>query len=103
MQVIKHLRELDTVSTIGLWGRSMGAVTALLHGDRDPSIGSIVVDSPFCSLRVLVCAPRPLSRASQTLNCARACGWTWMMGKGYTQGWSAGLVSRDQQTIPRRQ
>lgn len=53
-KVIKHLREIDTVSTIGLWGRSMGAVTALLHGDRDPSIGSIVIDSPFCSLRVLV-------------------------------------------------
>jgi hypothetical protein len=51
---IGHLRGLDgRVSTIGLWGRSMGAVTALLHGDRDPSIGSIVVDSPFSSLRTL--------------------------------------------------
>lgn len=32
----------------------MGAVTALLHGDRDPSIACMVLDSPFCSLDVLV-------------------------------------------------
>ena len=51
--VVSHLRECGTVSTIGLWGRSMGAVTALLHGDRDPSIAAMVLDSPFCSLREL--------------------------------------------------
>jgi hypothetical protein len=28
-------------------------VTALLHGGRDPSIGCMVVDSPFSNLRVL--------------------------------------------------
>jgi alpha/beta superfamily hydrolase len=32
--VIAHLRTLESVSTIALWGRSMGAVTALLHADR---------------------------------------------------------------------
>lgn len=38
--VVDHLRRPDsTVSSIALWGRSMGAVTALLHGGRDPSIG----------------------------------------------------------------
>ena len=42
--VVSHLRECGTVSTIGLWGRSMGAVTALLHGDRDPSIAAMVLD-----------------------------------------------------------
>ena len=47
--VVKHLRECGTVSTLGLWGRSMGAVTALLHGDRDPSIAGMVLDSPFSS------------------------------------------------------
>ena len=32
----------------------MGAVTALLHGDRDPSIAGIVLDSPFSNLKTLV-------------------------------------------------
>jgi len=41
------------VSTIGLWGRSMGAVTALMHADRDPSIAGLVLDSPFSNLRTL--------------------------------------------------
>jgi hypothetical protein len=31
----------------------MGAATALLHGDRDPSIAAMVLDSPFSDLRVL--------------------------------------------------
>lgn len=32
----------------------MGAVTALLHGDRDPSIAGMVLDSPFSSMKGLV-------------------------------------------------
>lgn len=40
--VVDYLRGTGTVATIGLWGRSMGAVTALLHSDRDPSIAGIV-------------------------------------------------------------
>ncbi|KAF4669368.1 hypothetical protein FOL47_002590 [Perkinsus chesapeaki] len=51
--VVEHLRATGTVSTIGLWGRSMGAVTALLHGDRDPSIAGMVLDSPFQDLRIV--------------------------------------------------
>lgn len=51
--VIEYLRNTDSVATIGLWGRSMGAVTALLHSDRDPSIAGIVADSPFSDLRKL--------------------------------------------------
>lgn len=31
----------------------MGAVTALMHADRDPSIAGLVLDSPFSSLRSL--------------------------------------------------
>ena len=31
----------------------MGAVTALMHADRDPSIAGLVLDSPFSSLRIL--------------------------------------------------
>lgn len=51
--IVEYLREKRHVSTIGLWGRSMGAVTALLHGDRDPSIAGMVLDSPFSNLRTL--------------------------------------------------
>ena len=29
----------------------MGAITALLHADRDPSIAGMIIDSPFTSLR----------------------------------------------------
>ncbi|KAL8456038.1 hypothetical protein Emag_000167 [Eimeria magna] len=39
--VVEHLRSTGTVSSIGLWGRSMGAVTALMHAHRDPSIGGM--------------------------------------------------------------
>lgn len=53
-QIVNYLREKRRVSTIGLWGRSMGAVTSLLHGDRDPSIAGMVLDSPFSNLKVLV-------------------------------------------------
>lgn len=49
--VVDHLRGLGTVSLIGLWGRSMGAATALLHGHRDPSIAGMVLDSSFASLK----------------------------------------------------
>ena len=51
--VIEYLRGTETVATIGLWGRSMGAVTALLYADRDPSIGGMLLDSPFSSLKLL--------------------------------------------------
>ncbi|CAE7863402.1 ABCF3 [Symbiodinium necroappetens] len=51
--VIDHLRESNRVTCIGLWGRSMGASTALLHADRDPSIAGLVLDSPFSDLKVL--------------------------------------------------
>ena len=51
--IVEHLRLERRVSTIALWGRSMGAVTALLHADRDPSIAGIVLDSPFSDLSKL--------------------------------------------------
>ena len=51
--VVDYLRGTNKVATIGLWGRSMGAVTAIMYGDRDPSIAGMVLDSPFCSLKVL--------------------------------------------------
>lgn len=51
--MVEYLRGTGTVSTLGLWGRSMGAATALQHGDRDPSIAGMVIDSGFTSLEVL--------------------------------------------------
>ena len=51
--VISHLRSSGGVSTIGLWGRSMGAATALLHAHRDPSIAAMLLDSAFTDLKQL--------------------------------------------------
>lgn len=51
--VVDWLRNSKKVSTIGIWGRSMGAITGLMHADRDPSIAGLVLDSPFTSLRTL--------------------------------------------------
>ncbi len=48
---VKYLREMKRCSTIGLWGRSMGAVTAILYSTEDPSVASMLLDSPFCSLQ----------------------------------------------------
>ena len=54
--VVEFLRGTGTVSTIGMWGRSMGAATALMHGHRDNSIAAMVLDSSFASLEKLVYA-----------------------------------------------
>ena len=51
--VVEHLRSTGTVSTIALWGRSMGAATALMHAHRDPSISCMIVDSSFADLTQL--------------------------------------------------
>jgi len=53
-RIVDILRSSGKVSTIGLWGRSMGAATALLHGDRDPFISGMVIDSSFANLKQLV-------------------------------------------------
>eukprot|EP00201_Polytomella_parva_P000505 CAMPEP_0175073080 /NCGR_PEP_ID=MMETSP0052_2-20121109/20324_1 /TAXON_ID=51329 ORGANISM="Polytomella parva, Strain SAG 63-3" /NCGR_SAMPLE_ID=MMETSP0052_2 /ASSEMBLY_ACC=CAM_ASM_000194 /LENGTH=870 /DNA_ID=CAMNT_0016340771 /DNA_START=18 /DNA_END=2627 /DNA_ORIENTATION=- len=70
--VVNHLRRYDTpppaflpeapisilprvrVQSIGLWGRSMGAVTALNYGSKDPSIAGLVLDSAFSRLTDLM-------------------------------------------------
>uniref|UniRef100_A0A0C9RPM6 TSA: Wollemia nobilis Ref_Wollemi_Transcript_28848_2164 transcribed RNA sequence n=1 Tax=Wollemia nobilis TaxID=56998 RepID=A0A0C9RPM6_9CONI len=54
--VVRSLREDTQVSLIGLWGRSMGAVTSLLYGAEDPSIAGMVLDSPFANLVDLMMA-----------------------------------------------
>ena len=52
--VINYLRKSNKVSTIGLWGRSMGAVTSIMYAEKDPTIGGIFLDSPFFSLNLLM-------------------------------------------------
>ena len=52
--IVNFLRKSNKVSSIGLWGRSMGAVTALMYGSKDLSIAGLVLDSPFSSLKVLI-------------------------------------------------
>ena len=52
--VISFLRKEKRVSTIGIWGRSMGAVTAIMAASRDPTIGGLFLDSPFSSLNCLI-------------------------------------------------
>lgn len=44
---------METTSTLGLWGRSMGSVSALLYAVTDPSIAAMVLDSPFSDLTQL--------------------------------------------------
>ena len=51
--VVEYLRATNRVSTIGLWGRSMGAATAILYAKDDPSVAGMVLDSPFSDLPVL--------------------------------------------------
>ncbi|KAL3800601.1 hypothetical protein ACHAW5_001069 [Stephanodiscus triporus] len=48
--VIHHLRASGEVSTISLWGRSMGAATAIMYGSRDATISCMILDSAFTDL-----------------------------------------------------
>ena len=55
--VINYLRYTNKVSTIGLWGRSMGAVTSILVAkelDNKNIISCVVSDSAFSSLSQLI-------------------------------------------------
>ena len=45
--VIDFVCNLPGVSSIGLWGRSMGAATTMLYGHKDPRVKAMVMDSPF--------------------------------------------------------
>ena len=49
--VIEYLFEHKRVSTIGVWGRSMGAATSLLYMAENPgTVSCAVLDSGFSSL-----------------------------------------------------
>ena len=47
---LEHLRASGIVTSMALWGRSMGACAAVMHASRDPGVAGIVADSPFASL-----------------------------------------------------
>ena len=53
LTVLEHLRGVGTVSSVALWGRSMGAATSLLFSakyNEDPFLKAIILDSSFSSL-----------------------------------------------------
>lgn len=52
--IVRHLRSLPYISSVGLWGRSMGAATSVLRASEDWALGAMVIDSPFSSLPVVV-------------------------------------------------
>lgn len=50
-EVVNYCSNILKSSKIILWGRSMGAVTAILYSSRFPSkIQCIILDSPFSNL-----------------------------------------------------
>ncbi len=53
-EVIEHIRHRPQITSIALWGRSMGAVTGLLYMRKCPHVCAAVFDSPFKSLKSLI-------------------------------------------------
>ena len=51
--IVDFVEKYPGVGKIGLWGRSMGAATALIYANMDKRIKAIVVDSPFEDFRKL--------------------------------------------------
>lgn len=51
--VLRYLRTTGMATSIGLWGRSMGASTAVLRAGRDHCLGACVLDSPFTNIRLV--------------------------------------------------
>ncbi|CEG38682.1 alpha beta hydrolase fold-1 domain-containing protein [Plasmopara halstedii] len=47
---VKYVRKTGEISSLCLWGRSMGAVAALMYAESDATINAMVLDSPFSSL-----------------------------------------------------
>ena len=53
--VVEYLLKSNKVSKIGLWGRSMGAVTAIMYANEHPKlIDAMFLDSGFYSLNTLI-------------------------------------------------
>ena len=53
--IIEYLQKSKKVGKIALWGRSMGAVTAIMYASEHPDdISALVLDSGFYSLKKLI-------------------------------------------------
>lgn len=50
---LDHLRCQPGVSSIGLWGRSMGATTSILRASQDRDLAACVLDSAFQDLKTV--------------------------------------------------
>ena len=44
------MRHTLRIKDIVLWGRSMGAVSSILHAEKDTNIWCLILDSPFSNL-----------------------------------------------------
>ena len=66
--VIAHLRREKQASRIVLWGRSMGATSALLCAARDQTIAGVIADSPFSDLNRLCYELVEVGSASLQIN-----------------------------------
>ena len=51
--IVDFVSKIPGVGNIGLWGRSMGAATAMLYCKTDKRIKAAVFDSPFTEFRLL--------------------------------------------------
>lgn len=51
--VLRYLRESGLTTSIAVWGRSMGAATAILTAAKDHHLTAVVLDSPFTRLRTV--------------------------------------------------
>ena len=51
--IVEHLRHSHRVTSVAVWGRSMGAATALLYTQDDPMIAGLILDSPYSDLKQL--------------------------------------------------
>jgi len=51
--VLEHLRKDPCVASVGLWGRSMGAATAVLRCSKGEQLAACVLDTPFSSLSLV--------------------------------------------------
>jgi len=54
LTVINYIVHNNLASSIGLWGKSMGAVASLFRASKDRRIDACVLDSPFADFRQVV-------------------------------------------------
>lgn len=51
--VVNYVAQHLNSTSIGIWGRSMGAVSALLYSSAHRTMDFVIAESPFASLRTL--------------------------------------------------